>query len=96
VQNFILEMAKANYYYLNNTKEFGSEYVLDTIGTNRVSGAIASVTGTDDEKAVFKQLILRRYPSIKEQAWTCVVGLTDNDTGLPFGRCHACGWAVAT
>ena len=51
VELFILEMAKANFYYLNNTKEFGMEYVLDTIGTNRVSGAIASVTGSSDEKS---------------------------------------------
>ena len=70
IQQFILEMAKANFYYMNNTKEFGVEYVLDTIGTNRVSGAIASVTGTKNEKAVWTQLILRKYPTIKEQL-TC-------------------------
>jgi len=67
MQQFIVELAKANYYYMNNTKEFGVEYVLDTIGTNRVSGAIASVTGTRDEKAVYEQLILRKYPTIREQ-----------------------------
>jgi len=63
----VLEMAKANYYYENNTKEFGVEYVLDTIGTSRVSGSIASVTGGKNEKIVWEQLILRRYPTMAEQ-----------------------------
>ena len=58
---------QANYYYLNNTKEFAMEYVLDTIGTSRVSGAIASVTGGYDEKQVYNQLRLRRYPTMEQQ-----------------------------
>ena len=70
IQQFILEMAKANYYYENNTKEFGVKYVLDTIGTSRVSGSIASVTGGKDEEEVYSQLILRRYPSMTQQL-TC-------------------------
>jgi len=67
IQMFISEMAKSNYYYENNTKEFGAVYKLDTIGTQRVSGAIASVTGGSNEAEVFQQLILRRYPSLKDQ-----------------------------
>ncbi len=67
----MLEMSKANYYFTKNTKEFVVKYVLDTIGTNRVSGAIASVTGGYDEVEVWNQLVLRKYPSLKEQV-TCV------------------------
>jgi len=52
---------------VNNTKEFGTRYVLDNYGTNRVSGAIASVTGANDEKKVYEQLIIRRYPSMRQQ-----------------------------
>lgn len=74
MQLFILEMAKANFYFTNNTKEFGMKYVLDTIGTNRVSGAIASVTGGQDETMVWNQLTLRQYPTIKEQIETGGVG----------------------
>merc|ERR1711988_2086615 len=66
--SFIWEMAKSNYYYMNNTKEFAVQYVLDTIGTNRVSGAIASVTGSAlNEGKVFEQLRLRQYPSLPSQ-----------------------------
>jgi len=64
---FIGEMAKANFYFTNNTKEFATEYQLDTIGTTSVSSAIASVTGGYDVDEVYKQLQLRRYPTMEEQ-----------------------------
>jgi len=41
-------------------------YVLDTLGTSRVSGGIASVTGGSNEKEVARQLVLRQYPSMSD------------------------------
>ena len=46
-------------------------YVLDTIGTSRVAGGIASVTGGTDENEVARQLVLRKYPSMPEMV-TCL------------------------
>ena len=67
VMMMLCAYVQANYYYMNNTKEFGALYVLDTMGTNRVSGAIASVSGVSDEVAVYNELILRKYPSLRQQ-----------------------------
>merc|ERR1711998_380405 len=73
LRTYMSEMAKANYYYQNNTKEFSMGHkvikgVLET-PTLRVDGKIAGVIGSYAE-LTWPHIHLYKYPTIKEQL-TC-------------------------
>merc|ERR1711988_156759 len=73
LRTYMSEMAKANYYYYNNTKEFFMGHkvikgVLET-PTLRVDGKIAGVIGSYAE-LTWPHIHLYKYPTIKEQL-TC-------------------------
>jgi len=62
IQIFLDEMAKANYYFTNNTKEFGLDYA----GIDSVAHRIASVIG-GDKQLVAPWLALFKYPLPTDQ-----------------------------
>jgi len=73
LRTFLAEMAKANFYYENNTKEFSMTHrvtkgVLET-PVLRVDGKIAGVLGTDAE-LTWPHIQFYKYPTIQDQL-TC-------------------------
>lgn len=73
MRSFLTELAKANYYYMNNTKEFSMRHkvtkgVLDT-AVPRVDGKISGVLGQPSH-LTWPHISAYKYMTIKEQM-TC-------------------------